>query len=178
MADRTENQLIAELSRRVVAEVAPEEGPVFNLRCAAYFKNPEEALKGESGKGGSGPGEFGGGEIAIILTPFILEILKEVLKDVLKDSTKKSVTKYTPILLEKLKAFFGKLFGNDLSQPTLPQDVELPLLSQAQLIQAHKRAYETARALGIGASKSSQIADSVVVSLQLPLNSLSHYHEK
>jgi hypothetical protein len=166
MADQIENQLIAELSRRVVAEVAPDEQLVFNPVCAAYFKNPEKALKGEDIK--DVPAGLGGGEIVIILTPFILEILKEVLKDILKDS----VTKNTPTLLGKLKAFFGKLFGNDSSQSTLPQDVQLPLLNQAQLIQAHQRAYEAAKALGIDASKSSQIADSVVVSLQLPLKSL------
>jgi hypothetical protein len=170
MTNQIENQLIAELSRRVVAEVAPDEDLAFDLRCAAYFKNPEKALRSESRK--AGPGEFGVGEIALILTPFILEILKEVLKDVLKDSAKSYFAKNTPTLLEKLKAFFGKLLGNDSSQSILPQEVQLPLLSQAQLIQAHQRAYETAMALGVDASKSNQIADSVVVSLQLPLKSL------
>jgi hypothetical protein len=170
MADQIENQLIAELSRRVVAEVAPDEQLVFNPVCAAYFKNPEKSLKGEDIK--DVPAGLGGGEIVVILTPIILEILKEVLKDVLKDSIKSSVTKNTPTLLGKLKAFFGQLFGNNSSQSILPQDVQLLPLSQAQLIQAHQRAYETAMGLGVDASKSSQIADSVVVSLQLPLKSL------
>jgi hypothetical protein len=170
MIDQIENQLIAELSRRVVAEVAPNEEPAFNLRCAAYFKNPEKALKGDGGKGGAV--DFGVGEIAVILTPIILEILREVLKDVLKDYFKSTVEKHTPTLLEKLKTFFGQLFGNDSSQSTLPQDVvQLPLLSQAQLIQAHQRAYEKAVELGVDANKSNEIADSVVLSLQLPLKS-------
>jgi hypothetical protein len=172
MADQIENQLIAELSRRVVAEVAPDEQIVFNPVCAAYFKNPEKSLKGESVK--DELAGLGIGEIAVILTPIILEILKEVLKDVLKDSIKSSVTKNTPTLLEKLKAFFGQLFAHDASESTLPQDVQLPPLSQAQLIQARQRAYEKAVELGVDASKSSQIADCVVASLQMPLPSSIH----
>jgi hypothetical protein len=168
MADQLENQLIAELSRRVVTEVAPEERRAFKPISEAYFKNPEKTLKGESGE--DELIGFGIGEIALLLTPIILEIVKEVLKDVLKDSIKSSITKNAPTLLEKLKAFLGQLFGDDSPQSTSPQYVQLLLpLNQEQLIQARQRAYEKAIQLGVDANKASLIADSVVTSLQHPL---------
>jgi hypothetical protein len=168
MADEIKNQLIAELSRRVVIEVAPEERRAFKPISEAYFKNPEKTLKGEVGK--DELIGFGIGEIALLLTPIILEIVKEVLKDVLKDSIKSSITKTAPTLLEKLKAFLRQIFGDDPPQSTLPQSVQLLLpLNQEQLIQARQRAYEKALQLGVDADKASLIADSVTASLQSPL---------
>lgn len=41
MADRLENQLIAELSRKIVTEVAPEERRAFQPISEAYFKSPK-----------------------------------------------------------------------------------------------------------------------------------------
>jgi hypothetical protein len=169
MTDRIENQLIAELSRRVVSEVAPKERRVFQPISEAYFKNPEKTLKGEGGD--DELIGFGMGEVALILTPFIIDIVKDVLKDLLKDSMKDSFKKNAPTLVEKLKAFFGNLFGSNSSDSISTQSaVQLLLpLEQGQLVQARQRAYNRAIYLGVDENKASLIADSVVNTLQLPL---------
>ena len=168
MVDRTENQLIAELSRRVVTEVAPEERRSFDPICEAYFKNPEKTLKGEGGA--DDLIGFGVGEVAILLTPIVLEIVKDILKDVLKDSIKGSITRNAPVLIQKRKMFFKRFFSSNSSQSASPQYVQLLLpLNQEQLIQARQRAYERAVQLGVDADNANLIADSVTDSLQLPL---------
>jgi len=173
MTNQVENQLIAELSRRVVADVAPEEWRAFNAISEAYFKNPEKALKGESGE--DELLGWGLAEISILLTPIILELVKEVLKDLLKDSVKDSIKKNSPTLIEKLRIFFRRLFGANSSRSVQPQYVQLLLplskgnsLSKEQLRQAHQRARESAIQLGVDVTKATLIADSVIASLQLP----------
>jgi hypothetical protein len=182
MINPKEKQLITELSRRVVIKVAPEEQLTFNVVSQAYFKNPEKTLKGEGGK--DDLLGFGVEEFALILTPIILEVVKEVLKELLKDSIKDTITKKSPTLLEKLKRFLRRLFRVNSPQleQTLYVQTLLPLsrdntLSKEQLIQVHKHAYETARELGVDAKKATLIADSVVASLQLPLQTSGDPYE-
>jgi hypothetical protein len=166
MTDRVENQLIAELSRRVVADVAPDERRAFNAISESYFKNPEQTLKGEGGE--DELLGWGVAEIAILLTPIILEVAKEVLKDLLKDSVKESIKENSPVFIEKVKIFFKQLFGSDSSQPVQAQYLQFPL-SEEQLKQAHQRARERALLLGVEVDKATLIANSVIASLQLPL---------
>ncbi|GEM_PF-821818 len=174
MPDQVENQLIAELSRRVVTDVAPAEKRAFNAISKAYFKNPEKTLKGEGGD--DELMGFGLAEISLLLTPIILEVVKEVLKDLLKDSVKDSIKKSSLTVLEKIQTFFKGLFGANPSQPAQLQYVQLLLpfseenpLSQEKLRQVHQRARESAIRLGVDANQATLIADSVITSLQLPL---------
>src|SRR2546428_10797709 len=52
MADQPEAQrdLIAEMSRDIVADVAPDELPLFRMNSTAYFKNPKKALEAREGQ--------------------------------------------------------------------------------------------------------------------------------
>ncbi len=76
MTESVENQLIVDLSRQVMEDVAPREKRVFKTISEAYFKNPEKTLKGEGGE--DELLGFGIGEVSLILTPFILEIVRGV----------------------------------------------------------------------------------------------------
>jgi hypothetical protein len=175
MTARAENQLIAELSRRVVADVAPEERRAFQAISEAYFKNPEKTLKGDGGD--DQLLGWGLAEISLLLTPIILEVVKEVLKDLLTDQLKESIKKNSATLLEKLHMFIKRLFGAKSSQSDPPLTTQLSLnagnpLSQEQLKQAHQRARESAIQMGVDPDKATLIADSVIVSLQLPLTNV------
>lgn len=175
MASEMENKLITDISRRVVIDVAPLEKRSFNAISEAYFKNPEKALKGEGAKDEL-MGVGGVGELIILLTPIILEVVKEVLKDLLKDSVKAPIQKHGSTLLEKIRIFVGKLFGTIASQPAQPQYLQLliplkdkNLLSKDQMKHIHKRAYESSLKLGVDANKATQIADSIISSLNLSI---------
>ena len=163
MTDKLENQLIAELSRRVVREVAPEERRTFNAISEAYFKNPEKTLKGEGGD--DELLGWGLAEVSLLLTPIILEVVKEVLKDLLKDSITESIKNNSPTLLEKLKTFVRRLFGGNSSPSPQPQYVELSLLSKEQLIRIHQKVTESVMQWEVDPNKASLIADSVVANL-------------
>lgn len=45
-----QQQAVADLARQVVAEMAPDELPMYRPLSQAYFKNPEKAVKGGGGK--------------------------------------------------------------------------------------------------------------------------------
>ncbi|MCG8346466.1 MAG: hypothetical protein MI924_01635 [Chloroflexales bacterium] len=172
MTAQAEHQLIAELSRRVVADVAPEERRAFQAISEAYFKNPEKTLKGDGGD--DQLLGWGVAEISLLLTPIILEVVKEVLKDLLTDSLKDSLKKNSATLFEKLHMFIKRLFGSKSSQSDQPPPTQLSLnegrpLSQEQLKQARHRARESAIQLGVDPDKATLIADSVIVSLQIPV---------
>ncbi len=174
MTSAVENQLITDISRRVVIDIAPLEKRAFNAISEAYFKNPEKVLRGEGVK--DGLLNFGIGELAILLTPIILEVVKEVLKDLLKDSVKAPIQKYGSTLLEKIRIFVGKLFGTSSSQPAQPQHLQLliplndkNLLSKDQIKHIYKRAYESSLKLGVDASIATQIADSIISSLNISI---------
>lgn len=165
MTDRTENQLIADLSHKIVTEVAPEELQDFQPMSEAYFNNPEKTLKGETNSNKlTGAGIEA---LIIVLTPFILDIVKDVIKDLLKDSLKDSVKQNAPTLLEKLKALLMRFLGDDSPQSTSSEYVQLQLpLDRDRLTQARQRAYEKAIQLGVDVDKANLIANSVMANLQ------------
>src|SRR5215467_2041622 len=71
MADAIQEQAIADVARHVVADVVPEELPLFRPLSQAYFKNPQKALKS---KGGADQMlGFGATAAATMMTPLILQ---------------------------------------------------------------------------------------------------------
>jgi len=164
MTNEIENQLITEISRKVVIDIARGEKRAFNAISEAYFKNPEKVLKGEGGK--DGLLNFGIGELAILLTPIILEVVKEVLKDILKDAVKAPIQNHGSTLFKKIRIFFGKLFRVSSSQVSQPQHLQLLInLSKNQIEQIHQRAYESSLKLGVDTNKATQIANSIISNL-------------
>jgi hypothetical protein len=76
MTSAENNQLIADVARDIVAQTAPQELPFFRATSVAYFKNPEKALKQQTGK--DEMLGFGGGEVVTLLTPIVLTMMTEV----------------------------------------------------------------------------------------------------
>jgi len=78
MANAERDDLVAVLSRDVVAKCAPQEVPLFGPLSKAYFANPERV-----GKGGVGKDEalgFGVAESVAFVTPIALSVMSTVLK--------------------------------------------------------------------------------------------------
>ncbi len=71
------NKLLQDLSRDIIAALAPHELPMFSLASAAYFRDPQAVFKykpGQDQKLGFG----GSGEVAAI-TPAVLAIMTPVI---------------------------------------------------------------------------------------------------
>lgn len=81
-----EQQLIADVSRDVVAQLAPHEMPVFRPVSQAFFQSPERALA-QAGDGDQMLG-FGAGEVVQLLTPVVLAVATEVLLFVAQEAKK------------------------------------------------------------------------------------------
>ena len=78
MNETTQNQLIADLARDVVTEIAPQELPMFRLQSEAYFKDPDSALEGHAG--GEDMLGFGAGAAAAFLTSAVLAVTTAIVK--------------------------------------------------------------------------------------------------
>lgn len=85
-----EQQLIADVSRDVVAQLAPHEMPVFRPVSQAFFQQPERALA-QAGDGDQMLG-FGAGEVVQLLTPVVLAVATEVLLFVAQEAKKTART--------------------------------------------------------------------------------------
>ena len=160
MTEPIENQVIVDLSRKVMQDIAPKEKRVFKTISEAYFKNPEKTLKEEGGQ--DELLGFGFGEVALILTPFILEIVRGAFKDLLQDSLKNS-----------LKDSLKKIPGANSSRSQQTQDVNLILVSlkneltEKRLKQVYIFSCERAIQLGIDEDKAKLMAESIVNHLKI-----------
>jgi hypothetical protein len=63
-------QMVTDLSRALVEQIAPEELPLFGATRAASLKNPRRALRGQLSK--DEMLGFGGSDDAVFVTPIIL----------------------------------------------------------------------------------------------------------
>ncbi|MCQ3954860.1 MAG: hypothetical protein DPW15_16610, partial [Chloroflexi bacterium] len=70
------NQLVGELSRDMLSEVAPQELPLFRAASQTYFKNPNAAPR----IGGDDMLGFGAGETMSLFAPYVLPAVAEVVK--------------------------------------------------------------------------------------------------
>ena len=158
MAEITEEQLLSEVGRDLIADLAPQELPLFRANSEAYFKNPEKALQGQIGK--DEMLGFGAGDAVVLLTPIVLAILNEVVKFVI-DELKKSVQNESAAWIQQtVKALFKKLPQVEKDDKKKP-----PALTTDQLAQVRTIAFDKARQLKLPAQRAALLADAVVGSL-------------
>jgi hypothetical protein len=107
MTELTKNQLIADLARDVVAEIAPQELPMFRAQSGAYFRDPEGALKRQAGK--DEMLGFGTGTAATFMTPAVLAVTTVVVNFVVAAVTESIQEEAKDFLGEAVQSIFKKL---------------------------------------------------------------------
>jgi hypothetical protein len=153
-----QNQLIADLTRDIVAQTVPQELPLFRTISAAYFKNPDKVLKGQSGK--DEMLGFGVAEAVIMLTPSILAIMSQVVQFVMAEVQKSVATNSADVIDDLVSKMFKKF------RPAEKKDQEnLPALTTEQLTRVRNLAYQEARKLALSDAQADLLADSIVGSL-------------
>ena len=150
-----ENQLIAELGRDFVAQTAPEELPIYRPLCEAYFKDPQRALRGETGKDESLG--FGLSEAALLVTPLVLDVVKDIVSFLMVE-TVKSIKQKKP---GEKRSLILRLFKK--SAPV--KDVPEPTLTPEQIAQVRRLALEKARLLSMPEGQALLLADAIAGSL-------------
>lgn len=153
-----QERLIAEVAREQVAQIAPQELPLFRAASAAYFENPKKALEGQAGK----DEKLGFGlEAGIyLLTPIVLDVTGVVVKFLANEVLKSVQTESSGLIREYVKRMFKKF-----RPPEQEEEKKGPLLTFEQARQVRKAAFERARQLNLPEDQAGLLADSLVGSL-------------
>ena len=196
MDDLSQEQLVEVLAKDLVAQIAPQELPLFRATSQAYFQNSDKLFKGQESK--DEMLGFGVGESVTLLTPFILSILVEIVKYLSNEFASTVKTEGASYINEMVKQSFLKFRrqppqtnaaeevsetagvdrqGTVLSQPARTgaepagldrQDAPVPpTLTKEQLAQIYEVALQKARDLKLSESRATLLADSVIGTLAL-----------
>lgn len=158
MTSSDRNQLIADVARDVVAQVAPQELPFFRATSVAYFKNPEKALKQQRGK--DEMLGFGGGEMVTLLTPVVLTVMTEVVTFAMATVKESLVQGSAELLSEHAKKMFKKFRAEGKNEAGTPAPFTLQ-----QIARVHKLVYEKFLELKLSEALANRLADAVVATL-------------
>jgi len=94
-------QLLADVSKEFIAEIAPEELEYVDELLAEYHENPPQVSSGSDDPLGFG------GDIMVAVTPVIAMALSAVFKFLLEEVIKSAKTESAALMAQKVKAFFN-----------------------------------------------------------------------
>jgi hypothetical protein len=182
VSEAVDEELIASVAREQVAQLAPQELPLFRAQSAAYFEDPQKALQGD--RSAEDMLSFGPEVAFALLTPVILSVTSTVLSAVAEELGR--------TLGEESRGVVGDLVRRLFRRPPAgAQDAsgvgvsgaagaagaagetggapppEVPVLTAAQLARVRQSAFERARQLDVPEARASLLADSLVGSLVL-----------
>jgi len=165
MAESSDDrELIVEVSRDVVAAVAPEEMVLFRPMSTAYFDSPDRLAQA--------PKDdllgFGAGDAVVALTPVALSVMSAVLTYLRREVAQATNKEVTQIIDEQLHALFRRFHRREPGAPPAPAPAApAPGLSKEQLAEVGRLAFEHARAMHVPQGRARLLADAVVGSLVL-----------
>jgi hypothetical protein len=157
MTSATNTALVSEIARDLLAELAPQEMPIFPAASRAYFADPAAALKQYRSRD-SALG-FGVDPLMVFLTPLVLQVSSEVfefLTDVAKKAVEAGLAKEIP---EIIKGMFRKLRSESDPPSVLTRD---------QIALIHGNVLTAAKRLHMPPEKARLLADAVTSRLVLP----------
>jgi hypothetical protein len=156
MAEQDERDLIAEMSKDVVAEVAPDELPLFRMNSTAYFKNPKKALESTEAKDDTLG--FGIEAVVPLLTPIVIAVVSQVIAHLEQSLSSHVASGAEGLASGGLRSVF-KRGGKGTSAPAQLSPTQL---SPAQLAEVRDIAFRKARQLKLPETQAAMLADSVV----------------
>jgi len=163
VAERSgDRELIVEVSRDVVAAVAPEEMVLFRPMSTAYFETPDRL--------GQAPKDdmlgFGAGDAVVALTPVALSVMSAVLTYLRREVAQATGKEVTQIIDEQVHGLFRR-FHREEHTAAAPGTAAVPGLDREQLAAVGRVAFEHARAMHVSEGRARLLADAVVGSLVL-----------
>jgi hypothetical protein len=151
-----DRQLITDISRDVVAAVAPEEMPLFRPVTMAYFEDPAKLSQRLGGDDMLG---FGGAEAIVFLTPVALTVMTEVVAYLRAELARSLKHEASGAVDDVVRSLFHRFRG-----PRADQAVSL---TEEQLADVRRITFEKARQLHVGEARAGLLADATVGSLVL-----------
>ena len=159
MTNLEQNQIIADLARDVVEQMAPQELPLFRATSVAYFKSPGKAFKTSKDK--DDMLGFGVGEAVVMITPSILVVMTHVVQFVTAEVQKSLAAESAGLIDSCVKKMFKKFQSSEGGKA---QDTPPPLTPE-QLAHIRGLAYEEGMRLMHSDARARLLADAIVGSL-------------
>jgi hypothetical protein len=153
MADAADPALVTEVARGIVADVAPDELPMFELTSEAYLQDPRRAEAGGDSDEMLG---FGGGAEMELLTPVVLTITSGVVSYLITTVLNAAKSEGQTLIQQQVKLFFKRFNTEQTPKPGAPA------LTRDQLIEVRRVAYDIASRSGVPAAQAALLADSTV----------------
>lgn len=151
-----QDQLIRDITREVLAQIAPQELPLLRHISEAYFKDPDKTLKGQASK--DEMLGFGVPEGVVFITPIVLAVVTDVLKYIGEHVLNLQMI-VTAATIDILKQILPKF------RPDKPDKGETPPLSAEQIAQIRRLIIEKATQLRLPQAKAEILANAIVVAL-------------
>ncbi len=105
MSDRTTDELVIELSRELVMEMAPEELPTFKAASQAYLKDPQRMLATyEAREKAMG---MGIADALPLLTPAVLTVAGAVINFIIKEVLKATSAESSSLIQNTVRRIFN-----------------------------------------------------------------------
>jgi hypothetical protein len=156
MEDSVYNQMVTEVARDLLTQLAPQEKALFRSISESYFKNPEKTLSDNRAK--DEMLGFGAAETVTLLTPIILAVSGDVIKFLLVEAQKAMQSESTNLINETVKSWFGRFRQKDDKKSPPP-------LTPEQLEQVRKIATKKAQQLKLSEKNTKLLAEAIVGSL-------------
>jgi hypothetical protein len=143
---------VTELARSAIAQVAPDELPLFEAMTRVWFKDPRLA---RVRRGGDETLGFGLAEVAPLLTPIVLATAGEIAKYLAEELGKSLAHMTADGIVQRI----GRLFRREPVSPAL---------TQTQLSRIHDVATQLLQTTAVTRDQSSFVADALVGLLSSP----------
>lgn len=156
MADWIERELVADLSRDVVMEIAPQELPTFRAMSRAYTRDPAALRQVRQQRAGKEePLAFGASEAVVLLTPVVLEVMGNVVAFLASELMSSSSEESPSMVGARVRRLFKRFHGEGADEGVTP-------LTRKQLEQVRALALEQACRFELPADEAGKLADALV----------------
>ncbi|WP_250517186.1 hypothetical protein [Caballeronia sp. INDeC2] len=157
MDNAAERDLIRDLSRDVLTQIAPQELPLFTTVSAAWFADPAAAKK--ASKGRDAALGFGTDPLSILITPLILQVVSEIVPILGGIALKATET----AVGEEVSTLVRKMFRREEADADTA-----PALTSEQLGEVHRHVIAAGERLRLESAQTQRLADAVVAQFVLP----------
>jgi hypothetical protein len=159
--DEAQRQLIADLAREQVAQVAPHELPLFRATSEAYFRHPEEAQMPQHAE--DTMLGFGVESAVSFLTPVVLSVTMAAVSFLADEIRKRLKDESASVVNDAVKRLFKRFHGAEGGAGGA-HDVEL---THEELVRVRQIAFEKARQFNLAEAQANLLADSLAGSLAI-----------
>ena len=145
------HQLVGEISKEIVAQMAPEEMEMFDELLQEHFQNPKPSTTGDEPLG------FGG-DLMVAMTPVVAIAVEAVVKFLLEEVIKAAKQESATLIVQKVKTIFN---------PSKEKTGALPKLTPEQLQKVKDLVRKEALRGGMKPKKAEDVALMITARLAL-----------